>query len=168
MESAWSSEHPAVAAALSTLDPGQLLPVRGVVVREPAAAVLLADDRTRRAVILTLVSGVWTAPTLLSGSTWNPADRPAETRAPWALDQPATSQSGPPGPGGAPPATGWTALSGLAAADAVSVLVRSPLDEHEVSVPPDGVVLVLLRAPWRGRLEITVRTRDGDVRHLAP
>ncbi len=138
-------------------------------VRETAAAVLLADDRTRRPVILTLVAGVWTTPTLLSGgTTWSPDDRPAQTRAPWALAQPAISQAGPAGPGGARPAEGWTALSGLAAADAVSVLVRSPLDEYEVTIPADGVVFALLRAPWHGRLEITVRTRDGDVRHITP
>ena len=169
MDPAWTSDHPVVAAALSTVEPGQVLPVRGVVVRGSAAAVLLADDRTRRPVILTRVSGVWTTPTLLSGGTaWDPADRPAETRAPWALTQPAISQSGPPGPGGARPAAGWAALSGLAAADAVSVLVRSPLDEHEVAVPADGIVLAFLRAPWHGRLEITVRTRTGDIRHVAP
>ena len=169
MESAWTSRHPAVVAAVSTLEPGDLLPVRDVVVRKSAAAVLLADDRTRRVVILTLVSGVWTPPTLLSGgTTWSPADRPAQTQAPWALTQPAIVQTGPPGPGGARPVAGWTALSGLAAADAVSVLARSPLDGHEVTVPADGVVFAFLRAPWHGRLEITVRTRTGDVRHVAP
>jgi hypothetical protein len=168
MDAAWDPRHPAVAAALSTVESGQVLPVRGVVIREPAAAVLLADDRTRRAVILTLVSGAWTPPTMVCGGNWSPADRPAQTRAPWALAQPATSQSRPPGPDGAPPAAVWTALSGLTAADAVSVLVRSTLDEHEVRVPGDGVVLALLRAPWGGRLEITVRTQDGSVRHIAP
>jgi hypothetical protein len=33
---------------------------------------------------------------------------------------------------------------------------------------PAAAVLALLRAPWRGRLEITVRTPAGDVRHTAP
>jgi hypothetical protein len=168
VEPTWDAEHPAVLSALSTVDPGQSLRVRGAVIREPAAVVLLADDRTRRAVILTAASGVWTPPTMLVGSTWDPADRPAETSAPWALTQPATSQSGLPGPGGAPPREAWTALSGLAAADAVSVLVRSELDEHEVAVPADGVILALLRVPWGSRPDITVRTRHGDVPHLAP
>jgi hypothetical protein len=105
---------------------------------------------------------------MLWASTWDPADRPAQTRAPWALTQPARSQSATPGPGGAPPRQAWTALSGLTAADAVSVLVRSELDEHEVAVPADGVILCLLRAPWGSRPDITVRTRHGDVPHLAP
>lgn len=168
MEATWDADHPAVLAALATVEPGLSLTVRGVVVREPAVVVLLADDRTRRAVILTAVDGVWTPPTMLGGGTWDPADRPAETRAPWALTQPQRSQSGPPGPGGAPPREAWTAVSGLAAADAVSVLVRSSLDEHEVAVPADGVILVLLRASWGSRPTITVRTRHGDVPHLAP
>ena len=168
MEPGWDAEHPAVLAAVSTVEPGQSLRVRGAVIRGSAAVVLLADDRTRRAVILTLESGVWTPPTTLSVSAWDPDDRTDTTRAPWALTQPARSQSGPPGPGGAPPREAWTAVSGVAAADAVSVLVRSALDEHEVTVPADGVILTLLRAPWGSRPEITVRTRHSDVPHLAP
>ena len=169
MDAAFDRAHPAVTAALSTVGPGEVRAVRGVVIRGAAAVVLLADDSTRRAVILTLASGVWTLPTMLGGgSTWNPGDRPAHTRAPWALVQPATSQSGPPRPNGAPPAAAWMALSGVAAADALSVVLRSTLDQHEVQVPPDGVVLALLRAPWGAKPEITVRTRDADIRHVAP
>ena len=168
MKATWEAEDPAVLSALSTVDPAQSLRVRGAVIREPAAVVLLANDRTRRAVILTLSSGVWTLPTMLGGSPWDPADRPVKTRAPRAPQQPATSQSGPPGPGGAPPREAWTAVSGLAAGDAKSVLLRSALDEHGVAVPADGVILVLLRAPWGSGPNITVRTRHGDVPHLAP
>jgi len=52
--------------------------------------------------------------------------------------------------------------------DALSVLVRSELDEHEVLVGPDGVVLALLRAPRHGRLGIVVRTANGDVVRTTP
>jgi hypothetical protein len=155
VELTWDAEHPAVLSAVSTVDPGQSLRVRGAVIREPAAVVLLADDRTRRAVILTEASGVWTPPTMPGGRTWDPADRPAETPAPWALTQPVG-----PGPGGAPPRQAWTALTDLTAADAVSVLVRSELDEHEVAVP-DGVTLALLRVPWGSPPDITVRNAAG-------
>ena len=168
MEWQRDAEHPAVPAALSTVGPGQLLRVRGSVIREPAAVVLLADDHTRRLVILTELSGIWTPPTMLSTSIWDPADRPAQTQSPWALTQPVRSQSGSPSWCGAPPQEAWTAVSGVVAADAASVLVRSTLDEHEVVVPADGVILALLRAPWGSRPEITVQTQHGVVPHLAP
>ena len=65
---------------------------------------------------------------MLSAGPWDPADRPVQTQAPWALAQPARSQSGSPTGSGGPPLKAWTAVCGVAAADAVSVLVRSALD----------------------------------------
>ena len=163
-------EHPAVAAARSTIEPGRPMEVRAFATREPApaAAVLLSDDRNCRAVIVEKRSGVWTPPTMLSESGWHPHNRPEKTVAPWALGQGATSQSGLPRADGSPPVDAWTTFTGLAAPDALSVLVRSELDEHEVPVGPDGVVLALLRASWHGRLEIVVRTADGDVVRTTP
>lgn len=166
------SGHRAVAAARSTIESGRPMEVRAFANREPAAAaaVLMSDDRTCRAVIVEKRSGVWTTNDALGErlGLWDLHDRPEKTVAPWALGQAATSQSGPLRADGSPPVNAWTALIDLAAPDAVSVLVRSRLDEHEVPVGPDGVVLALLRASWGGRLQIVVRTADGDVVRTAP
>lgn len=163
-------EHSAVTAARSTIEPGRPMEVLAFATREPApaAAVFLSDDRSCLAVIVEKRAGVWTPPTLLSASGWDPHDRPEKTVAPWALGQGATTQSGLPRADGSPPVDAWTTFTGLAAPDALSVLVRSELDQHEVPVGPDGMVPALLQAPWHGRLEIVVRTANGNVVRTTP
>lgn len=157
-----------VAAARTTIEPGRSLEVRAVTTRTPAAAVLLCNQDRRRVVIVEQRSGVWTAPTMLSESPWDPHTRPEMTTGPWALAQMTRTESGAPQADGTPPVDAWTAVTGVAAPDATSVLVRSALDEHEAPVGPDGVVLALLRSPWRGPLDVVVRTSDGDVVRTAP
>ncbi len=157
-----------VVAARTTIEPGRSWEVRAVATRTAAAAVLFGDHDRRRVVIVEQRSGVWTAPTMLSESPWDPRTRPETTTTPWALAQMTRTQSGLPQADGAPPVDAWTAVTGVAAPDATSVLVRSTLDEHEVPVGPDGVVLALLRSPWRGPLDVVVRTSGGDIVRTAP
>lgn len=157
-----------VAAARTTIEPGRSLEARAVTTRTPAAAVLLCDHDRRRVVIVEQRSGVWTAPTMLSESPWDPRTRPETTAGPWALAQMTRTQSGLPQADGSSPVDAWTAVTGVAAPDATSVRVRSALDEHEVPVGADGVVLALLRSPWRGPLDVVVQTLHGEVVRTAP
>lgn len=165
-----ATKHPAIAAAFATVDEDRAFTLCGFLVREDdAAAVLLSDGATRCVVIVENRAGRWQSPTMLGETEWNPSERPSVTDEPWAIGQASFSQSGWPGPDGMPPTTAWLAVSGLAATDALSVVLTTDLESHEVAVTGDGVVLALVRAPWRARPKITVRTTCGDeVARTAP
>lgn len=161
--------HPAVAAALATVEEDQGFTVRGVVVRgDEAAAVLLSDGMTQRTVIIENRMGQWQSPTMISGTPWDRCGRPTVTEEPWAVGQSTLTQSGLPGPGGVPPTTAWVAVTALAAPDAVSVVITTDVDSQEVAVNRDGLVLALVNAPWRAKPRITVRTTHGEVTRTAP
>jgi hypothetical protein len=164
-----STAHPAVAAAFATVEEDQGFTVRGFVVRgDEAAAVLLSDGMMQRTVIIENRMGRWESPTMISGTPWDPSKRPTVSEEPWAVGQASRTQSGLPGPHGVPPNTAWLAVTALAAPDAVSVVVTTDLDSHEVTANSDGLVLALVSAPWGARPDITVRTTHGEVTRTTP
>ncbi len=164
-----STRHPAVAAAFETVEEGQGFTVRGLVVRgDEAAAVLLSDGVRQRTLIVENREGQWEAPTMINEDPWDPSERPTVSEEPWAVGQAIRTQSGLPGPDGGPPNTAWMAVTALAAPDAVSVVVTTDLDSHEVKVESDGLVLALVSAPWRARPDIMVRTTHGEVTRTVP
>lgn len=164
-----STPHPAVAAAFGTVGEGQGFTMRGLVVRgDEAAAVLLSDGVMQRTLIIENRRGQWEPPTMISETPWDPSERPTVSEEPWAVGQASRTQSGLPGPDGFPPNTAWLAVTALAAPDAVSVVVTTDLDSHEVRVNSDGLVLALVSAPWRARPDIMVRTTHGEVARTAP
>ena len=140
-----STAHPAVAAAFSTVEEDTGFTVRGFVVRgDEAAAVLLSDGMIQRTVIIENRTGQWQSPTMISETPWDPSKRPTVTEQP------------------------WLAVTALAAPDAVSVVLATDGDSHEVAVNGDGLVLALVHAPWRARPHITVRTTRDEVIRTAP
>ncbi len=140
-----STAHPAVAAAFSTVEEDTGFTVRGFVVRgDEAAAVLLSDGMIQRTVIIENRTGQWQSPAMISETPWDPSKRPTVTEQP------------------------WLAVTALAAPDAVSVVLATDGDSHEVAVNGDGLVLALVHAPWRARPHITVRTTRDEVIRTAP
>lgn len=136
--------------------------------KDEAAAVLLSDGVNRRVIIVENRGGEWESPPMIGETDWNPSERPTVTDEWWALGQATRTQSGLPEPNSMPPITAWLAVTGLAAPDVKSVVVTTDLDSHEVGVSNDGVVLALVRAPWRARPTITVWTTHGPVVRRAP
>jgi hypothetical protein len=57
--------------------------------------------------------------------------------------------------------TGWFAVTGLAARDAVSVSVRSELEECVTPIGEDGVAFALVRARYADEPDVHVHTSDG-------
>jgi len=159
-----STAHPAVAAAFSTVEEDTGFTVRGFVVRgNEAAAVLPPDGMIQRTVIIENRTGQWQSPTMISETPWDPSKRPTVTEQRWGVGQASRTQSGSLGPNGLPPTTAWLAVTALAAPDAVSVVLATDGDSHEVAVNGDGLVLALVHAPWRARPHITVRTTRDEV-----
>ncbi|WP_157108791.1 hypothetical protein [Aldersonia kunmingensis] len=78
------------------------------------------------------------------------------------LDRLTVHQVGDPSVGKEPPEFGWMSLSGIAAEGVKRFEVRSSIDTDTGGVGDDGVVLAVLRARWREKLNAAVTLASGE------
>jgi hypothetical protein len=155
-------DHPAVAvavAALTVADPDPR-PVAAII-RDDTVAVLVDCEQGRCAVFVQLRDGHWVAPGMIIGSTR--PDKPRADRTPdyMPLHRKSTKRFAHPSADGTPQDEGWFAVTGLAAHDAVSVSVRSELDDSITPISEDGLAFAIVRARWTEEPDVYVHTSDG-------
>lgn len=150
-------DHPAIAVAIGVLTRGDrdLTPVTAIV-RDEIVAVLVDGEVGRWIVFVQPLNDEWVAMGITFGSP-----KPAQPRADRTTDYLPLARKG-----GrfhqVDDGTGWYAVIGLAARDAVSVSVRSELEESIMPISEAGVAFALVRARWREEPDVYVHTTGGQ------
>ncbi|MEU2043686.1 hypothetical protein [Nocardia niwae] len=153
---ATAMNHPAVEVAarrVADFDPG-LTPV-AVSVRPDVAAVVLESADKRFTVFVVNRDGQWVPPEFTSGTPRRVRDRDDVTGVP-PLYNMSRRWFGPT----VESEVGWLSVTGLAALDAVEVVLTSALEQTVSPISDSGLAFGVVRASKEDRPTIEIRTRD--------
>ncbi|MGW4090178.1 hypothetical protein ACWEH3_10035 [Nocardia sp. NPDC004718] len=159
-------DHPAVVVALDALAAADrdLAPVSAVV-RDDLVAVVIDGHKGRYIAFVHPDGDQWTTRGTVIGAPRPVGPRHEHTPAWEALQRRGTRFR----PETADPSgSGWFAVIGRAARDAVILSVTSTLDECVVPIGADGLAFAVVRALGSETPHVTVTTRDGRVVTAGP